>query len=138
MMAAGTKIILCVFYSPPDAKKNKSLVNHIQLKYNELKREHPTSSTIILGDKNEMREEDLLSIDKNFSQIVKFPTRKEKTLDIVVTDLANLLNDPVKLPPIQVDDDKITMKNAHQKGMNHPKDSILKILFHLQTIHKVI
>ena len=70
-----------------------------------------------------MRDEDLLAIDKNFLQIVNFPTRKEKTLDIVVTDIAHLLNDPEKLPPIKIDDNQSGVPSDHDGVRITPRNN---------------
>ena len=70
-----------------------------------------------------MRVEDLLSIDRNFSQIVKFPTRKDKTLDIVVTDIDHHLDDPARLPPILVDDNKTGAPSDHDGVLISPRNN---------------
>ena len=50
-----------------------------------------------------MEDEDLLAIDQNFRQIVKVPTRKGRTLDVVVTDIGSFYQNPVAIPPVPVD-----------------------------------
>ena len=83
------KIILCSLYSPPNSKKNKKLIDHISLTYNQLKIQHPDAATIISGDKNSLDDSHILALNPDFRQIVSKNTRKSKILTIVITDLHN-------------------------------------------------
>ena len=82
-----SKIILCSFYSPPNSKKKKALVDHMAITINRLKVLHPKASFIIAGDENNLNEQEIVTICPSFRQLVLKPTRKNKTLTIVVTDL---------------------------------------------------
>ena len=81
------KVILCSFYSPPNSKKNKVLIDHISETYNCLKIQHPSAAIIISGDKNNLDEKHILALNPNFRQTVSENTRKNKILNIVITDL---------------------------------------------------
>ena len=72
------KLLICCFYSPPILKRNRNLVQHLQTTYDKLKIEHPTAKTLLVGDKNEMEEMDLVTIDPHFKQIVKVQRERIK------------------------------------------------------------
>ena len=98
-----SKVILCSFYSPPNSKKKGALVDHMTTTINKLKVLHPKAYFIIAGDKNDLKENEIVTICPSFKQIVLKPTRKSKTLTIVVTDLHQFYNEPVVIPPVPVD-----------------------------------
>ena len=64
------KVILCSFYSPPNSKKNKLLLDHIINTYNCLKTKHPEASIIMSGDKNNLDETIILAMNSDLRQIV--------------------------------------------------------------------
>ena len=97
------KIILCSLYSPPNSKKNKQLIDHISVTYNQLKIQHPDAATIISGDKNSLDESHILALNPSFRQIVSKNTRKSKILTIVITDLHSYYHVPKIIPPVAVD-----------------------------------
>ena len=97
------KIIICAFYSPPHSTKNNELVKHITFNYNHLKILHPSAKTLIIGDRNDLKILELVKISTSFQQVVDKPTRKGRILDIIVTDMWNLYQSPIIVPPIQVD-----------------------------------
>ena len=63
------KIILCSVYSPPNSRKNNLLIDHISITYNTLKIQHPEAEIIICGDKNNLDEKKIISLDHNFRQV---------------------------------------------------------------------
>ena len=81
------KTIFCSFYSPPNSRKNRLLVDHISVTYNSLMIEHPGAAILISGDKNDLDEKNILALNPNFSQLVSQNTRKKKILTILITDL---------------------------------------------------
>ena len=97
------KIILCSFYSPPNSKKNKVLVDHISVSYNSLKIQHPDSAIFISGYKNSLDETNILALNPKFHQIVSQNTRKNKILTILITDLPGYYQVPQIIPPVPVD-----------------------------------
>ena len=98
-----SKVILCSFYSPPASRKKSALIDHMSVTINKLKVIHPTANFIIAGDKNDLNENLILSLSPSFRQIVQKPTRKNKTLEIVITDLHRLYQEPFIVPPVPVD-----------------------------------
>ena len=97
------KIILCSFYSPPNSRKNRQLVDHISMTYNSLKIQHPNAAILLSGDKNELDEKHILALNPNFRQVVTKNTRNTKILTILVTDLHGYYHVPQVIPPVPVD-----------------------------------
>ena len=97
------KVILCSFYSPPNSKKNKQLIDHISVTYNQLKIQHPDAATLMSGDKNSLDETNIVALNHNFRQIVSQNTRKSKILTILITDLQSYYHTPQVIPPVPVD-----------------------------------
>ena len=96
-------IILCSFYSPPNSKKNRELVDHITETYNCLKVQHPKAATMMSGDKNSLDIKHILSLNPNFRQSVTRNTRKDKILTILISDLQSYYHVPLVIPPVPVD-----------------------------------
>ena len=107
------KIIICSFYSPPKSRKKSALIDHISITLNKLRTIHPNVAVIIAGDKNDLDERGILSICPSLRQIVLKPTRKNKTLDIVITDLHRYYTEPSIVPPVPVDDVALGVPSDH-------------------------
>ena len=97
------KVILCSFYSPPNSRKNKQLIDHISITYNSLKIQHPEAAFLMSGDKNDLDEKHILALNPNFRQIVSKNTRNLKILTILITDLHSYFHSPLIIPPVPVD-----------------------------------
>jgi hypothetical protein len=108
-----SKIIICSFYSPPNSKKKSALIDHMAININKLKIMHPKAFFIIAGDKNDLNESEILSISPAFRQIVLKPTRKNKTLTVVITDLHRFFQEPFIIPPVPVDDGAAGVPSDH-------------------------
>ena len=96
-------IIACCFYSPPRSRKNAALIDHITVTLQSLLNIHTNAGVIISGDRNSIEISALLSIDPSLRQTVLQPSRGDKILDVIVTNLARYFNEPVIVPPIQPD-----------------------------------
>ena len=72
-----SKIVICSFYSPPKSRKRGALIDHISITINKLKILHPNASYIIAGDKNDLNENEILSICPTFRQIGLETNKKE-------------------------------------------------------------
>ena len=96
-------IIACALYSPPKSRKKTKLLNFIAAKYHQLKIKYPDAYFILGGDVNDLNIQGILNISSNFKQIVKKPTRKDKILSVIITDLHQYYKEPEILPPIQPD-----------------------------------
>jgi hypothetical protein len=107
------KIMICSFYSPPRSKKKTILIDHILTVLAKLRSEHPDAATIIAGDKNDLDESGILAFDPSFIQIVTKPTRKDKVLSVIITDLRQFYIEPKIIAPIPVDNPKKGAPSDH-------------------------
>ena len=117
------KIILCSFYSPPNSKKNRHLIDHISLTYNQLKIKHPGAAIILSGDKNSLDETNILSLNPDFRQIVSKNTRKSKILTVMITDLHRYYHVPTVIPPVPVDVPGVGVPSDHHGVLAVPVTS---------------
>jgi hypothetical protein len=67
------------------------------------------------ADVNDMKLPALLNLDPSLKQTVSFYTNKlqTKTLDVILTDCPELLQEPTRLPPLQVDQGKAGADSDH-------------------------
>ena len=107
------KILLCSFYSPPLAGKNAKLVDHLTDEVQKFLALNPDGGIIVSGDANLLDIDALLEADSSLKQIVKVPTRKDKTLDIVVTNLGKYFKPPMSIPPLNPDDPQTAHPGDH-------------------------
>ena len=91
-------IVICVVYHPPQAN-NWILFNHIRSNIDHIMQKHPYSGLMLLGDFNGFKDSQITNI-YNMKQIVDKNTRKNKTLDKIITNMYELYNVPIILPPI--------------------------------------
>ena len=119
-----SKIIICSFYSPPASRKKKALIDHITTTMNGLKTTHPKAGIIIAGDKNDLNENEILSISPSLRQIVLKPTRKNKTLTIVITDLHRFYQEPIIVAPVPVDQGVVGVPSDHNGVLVIPLNNL--------------
>ena len=62
-------LVLYSLHSPPNSRKDNLLIDHISITYNTLKIQHPEAGIIICGDKNNLDEKKIISLDHNFRQV---------------------------------------------------------------------
>ena len=98
------KIIVCSFYCPPKSKKKTALIDHLTFTVQSLRITFPSAGLIISGDRNDLSDEKLKTVDPSLKQIVRKETRGNKVLTVVLTDLEAFYEEPVIVPPIEVDD----------------------------------
>ena len=80
------------------------LVAHITHEVESFLSSNPDGGVIVSGDMNFLDLGALLETDASLKQVVKVPTRKDKTLDIVVTNLKKYYLSPIAILPLQPDD----------------------------------
>ena len=97
------KIICCSFYFPPKSKKKTKLLDHIITTVSYLMTIHEKSGIFICGDRNEMNISPILHSNGNLRQIVSLPSRKDKILDIMITNLHRFFETPCIVPPVPAD-----------------------------------
>ena len=99
-----TKIIACCFYCPPKSKKKTSLIEHMTLTLQSLRTTFPMAGVLISGDRNDLSLQRLKSIDPALRQTVRKGTRGPNILTVVLTDMEVLYEEPIVVPPIDVND----------------------------------
>ena len=114
-LGKAKKIIAICFYSPPRSRSNPKLIDLISTQVSSFRTQYPGCGFIICGDRNDLKINQLLSIDPALRQIVNFSTNKnqDKTLDVVVTDLYSSFQEPRRLPAIQVDQGRQGVPSDH-------------------------
>ena len=71
--------------------------------YHDLKSKHPSTFCVFGGDVNSLNWRRICDISPNFKQCVTKPTRKEKILSVIVTDLHMHYEDVKVFPPLEPD-----------------------------------
>ena len=84
----------------------------------------PSAGLLISGDYNLLDLKALLSVECSLRQIVTFPTRGNRTLDIVVTNMSGLYGVPEPLPPLQPDDPAHAEPSDHAGVLVHPLQTL--------------
>ena len=97
------KIILCSFYSPPTARRNTKLADHIVGTLQLLSTNHPNCPIILGGDKNGMDITPILNCGLRLKQINVKPSRKGAILDIIIMNIFKHYNLPIIAPPLNPD-----------------------------------
>ena len=99
-------IILCSFYSPPHArsKLKNELADHIVGTLSMLTVKYENSAIFVCGDRNNFDITPLLNNSLKLKQIVSLPTRKNKILDICITNMSKYYNTPSIVSPVEPDD----------------------------------
>lgn len=95
-------IILCKLYHPPKAN-DQDLINYLYETLTTVEARFTNCGVIILGDFNKLN---LSRLKNSFKlcQIVKFPTRGSSRLDLVLTNMKQFYDDPIKRPPFGLSD----------------------------------
>ena len=120
------KYICCSFYAPPRSKHNNKLAVFLATIINQLRMEHPGSKVIIGADINDMKINTLINLDPTLKQIVQGFTNKngDKTLDVILTDCHELMQEPTILPPLQVDNGKAGVDSDHKGVQVLPRTNL--------------
>ena len=95
-------LIIGVVYHPPSADDNY-MNNYLLNCLSFIESEFPNAAILIVGDFNRL---DISQLETQFNlkQIVKFNTRGERTLDLIITNLSNFYQSPVRFPPFGLAD----------------------------------
>ncbi|XP_076059357.1 uncharacterized protein LOC143035968, partial [Oratosquilla oratoria] len=92
-----TSIITCVVYHPPRAHTAALLTDHI-IETDSLRLKYPAAKLVICGDFNRLDTSEILH-QLSLIQVVNFPTHKQTTLDLIMTDMAQQYSPSRPLPP---------------------------------------
>ena len=91
-------LVLCVIYHPPSSDNN-ALIKHLTFKLDIALSLYPNAGIFLIGDFNRCP---VSSVLRHFTlkQIVKVPTKRNSTLNLILTNMSALCNPSVSLPPI--------------------------------------
>ena len=111
--AVFKRILLCSFYSPPNSRKNTKLCDHIITTLHMLSTQYPNCPIIMGADKNNMNISPIINCGLKMKQIVDKPTRNNKILDIIITNVPELYKSPIIVPPVPCDDPSAGVPSDH-------------------------
>ena len=114
-------IIAFAVYCPPKSKKKTKLVDFITTAYHQSKLKYPEAYFLLGGDINDLDVKRFLSISSMFQQLVTLPTRNNKILSVIVTDLHPYYTTPIILPPVQPDIPGVGSPSDHSTPFCTPK-----------------
>ena len=96
-------IIVVSFYLPPKTKKKPKMFDHISVTLHQLLYKYPAAGILIGADRNEFDISPLLSITPRLVQMVNQPTRGNKILDVLISNMSNLYACVEIHPPVVPD-----------------------------------
>ena len=75
-----------------------------------------------MADKNDLKLDSIMSLNKDFKQHVDQPTRDNppQILDVIVTNLGKFYQVPTVEPPLEVDEDKVGAPSDHKMVVMSP------------------
>ena len=91
-----------VVYHPPTAD-DEQMINYLINTLSEIESSVPNAAIILAGDFNCLNTAQI-TIQFHLKQLVKFPTRGERTLDLILTNLNKFYQAPTKDPPFGLSD----------------------------------
>jgi hypothetical protein len=86
-----------VVYHPPTAD-DEQMINYLINTLSEIESSMPNAAIILAGDFNRLNTAQI-TIQFHLKQLVKFPTRGERTLGLILTNLNKFYQAPTKDPP---------------------------------------
>ena len=92
-------LAVCGVYSPPNSPHHELLHQFLTDSMDALHTKYQDIGFAILGDFNKMDIKPVLR-NHNLKQIIKFPTRGNAILDLILTNINYLLGKPVAMNPI--------------------------------------
>ena len=102
-----SQLILGIIYHPPKAK-NFELSCHISRTLDTLLNRHPNAGIILTGDFNHFQDK-YITNQYIIVQIVNKPTRDDKILDKIYTNMCDIFNSVAILPPIATSDHRAVL-----------------------------
>ena len=115
-------LITCGLYSKPNSRKKSILSDHIASTYHLLKMKHKEARFVFMGDFNCYKPDDILLLSPRLRQLVHYPTHKDKTLDLIITDLHTLYHPPVSVPPLLPDHPAVAAPSDHLGNLLIPQN----------------
>ena len=97
-----SSILLRTFYHPPSAN-DPAFLEHLERCLSSIETRYSNCGFCLMGDLNRLQTIRLTN-NYNLKQIVNFPTRGERTLDLVLTNLQDHYETPTQRPPFGLSD----------------------------------
>ena len=118
------RIVVTSYYVKPGINRRKILYDHFAQTFHFLSSLYPDGLYWALcGDTNTLDLSPILSLCPDFKQVVTDPTRKDKCLDTIITNLGGWYQLPRCIPPLDVDKDKDGTASDHKMVLFIPKDN---------------
>ena len=118
-------IIISSIYNPPSAN-DRNMIDFLIEQLSLIESTYYNCGLILLGDFNNLN---CHRLNNHFSlkQLVKFPTRGRRTLDLILTNLAKFYLPPVKLPPFGLSDHFTILSTPKHKAAGRTKYDISQV-----------
>ncbi len=100
-------ISIGLLYHPPNAQ-HREMTNHINGAMDYIRRRHPYTGFLIMGDFNQLPD-GFLRTKNHLKQIVKSPTRKTAILDKLFTNMKWLYSDTEVVAPVGTADHNVVL-----------------------------
>lgn len=97
-----SSILLGALYHPPSAN-DSALLEYLERCLSSIETRYSNCGLCLVGDFNKLQTTRLRN-SYNLKQIVNFPTRGERTLDLVLTNLQDHYESPTQRPPLGLSD----------------------------------
>ena len=108
------RICVSSIYIAPRSKMKTQTMNHLIQSLHYIRSKYDNNVNFVLaGDVNRTDYADVLDSYGALKQCVTVGTRKEATLEIILSDLINHYHPPTVLGPLKVDEDKIGKDSDH-------------------------
>ena len=119
-------LVIAIIYHPdPSAANNDNIRDHLFSSLSLAESLYPNCAIIVCGDFNRLNLQPIMNHFR-LSQIVKVPTRKNATLDLVLKNLKVHYENPQAFPPFGLSDHNVilTSPKAREKAANMTEDRI--------------
>ena len=87
-------------YYPPSSKKNRKIIDHLVSTSHFLLSKYPDAALFIGGDINHLPLAPILSSIPHARQIVTKPTRGDRILDVIITNIPQYYGEPDIVSPV--------------------------------------
>ena len=97
-----SSIVLAAIYHPPGSD-NLAMIDYLIDCLTRAEAMHSNCGIILMGDLNRLRTSSISRLFK-LKQLVNFPTRGERTLDVILTNISQFFDNPEKMAPFGLSD----------------------------------
>ena len=98
----------CIYHHDQSAESHRNMGDHIIKATDHIQQRHPYTGILVIGDFNQFPDYKVKKYCR-LKQIVNIPTRGEVTLDKIFTNMSNMYDQPITLPPLGSSDHNIVL-----------------------------